>query len=387
MAKRDYYEVLGVQKGASDAEIKKAFRQAAKTHHPDMNQGDKEAEARFKEVNEAYEVLSDSGKRAQYDQFGHAAFDPASGGGAAGYGGFGGFGGGGFGGFEDIFDAFFGGGSARGSRRSGSARGSDLRYNMTITFEEAAFGVKKEFSVVREENCAECGGSGAKKGTDAKTCPTCGGAGQVRSVQNTAFGSFSSTRPCDACHGEGKIIADPCSACHGKGRINRSRRISVNIPAGVDSDQAVTLAGEGEAGKRGGPPGDLYVYITVKPHKLFKRRNENLYLDMVVPFTTAALGGEIVVPTLKAPVKYNVPEGTQPGTIFRLRDQGIARVRGSGRGDLFVKAVVEVPKKLSERQKELLRELDETLTGESRTEQQEPQKKSFVDKVKDAFSG
>ncbi len=385
MAKRDYYEVLGVQKGASDGEIKKAFRQAAKKHHPDVNPGDKEAEARFKEVNEAYEVLSDSTKRAQYDQFGHAAFDPASGGGA-GFGGFGGFGGGGgFGGFEDIFDAFFGGGgAARGPRRSSPVRGSDLRYNMTITFEEAAFGVKKDFNVVREENCGECDGTGAKKGTDVKTCPTCGGSGQVRSVQNTAFGSFSSTRPCEACRGEGKIIANPCSACQGKGRISRSRRISVNIPAGIDSDQAITLSGEGEAGRRGGPPGDLYVYITVKPHNLFKRRNENLYLDMIVPFTTAALGGEIVVPTLTTPVKYNVPEGTQPGTVFRLRDQGIARIRGGGKGDMFVKAVVEVPKKLTERQKELLRELDETLSDEAKAE---PQKKSFVDKVKDAFSG
>lgn len=385
MAKRDYYEVLGLKKGASDDEIKKAFRQAAKKHHPDLNQGDKEAETRFKEVNEAYEVLSDEQKRAQYDAYGHAAFDPASGGGAGGFGG--GFGGGGFGGFEDIFDVFFGGGATRTTRRNGPARGSDMRYNLSISFEEAAFGVKKEVSLVREENCAECAGSGAKKGTEAKTCPTCGGAGQVRSVQNTAFGSFSSTRPCDACRGEGKIISDPCQLCHGKGRINRSRKLNINIPAGIDSDQAITLSGEGEAGKKGGPAGDLYVYITVKPHKLFKRKNENLYIDMVIPYTTAALGGEIVVPTLKTPVKYIVPEGTQPGTVFRLRDQGIQRLRGSGKGDLYVKAVVEVPRKLTEKQKEILRQFEQTISTESKAEPPSDHKKSFVDKVKDALGG
>ena len=364
MDKRDYYEVLGVEKSASDEEIKSAFRKQAKKYHPDLNPGNLDSEHMFKEVNEAYEVLSDAQKRATYDQFGHAAFDPTAGAGqnGGGYGGAG-FGGAGFGGFGDIFDAFFGGGFGGGNARpnNGPIRGNSLRYNMTITFEEAAFGVKKEFMVTRNEQCKECGGSGAQKGTSAKTCTRCGGTGQVRVQQNTAFGTFATVRTCDACRGEGKIIAEPCPECHGHGRVARNTRIAVNIPAGIDDGQAITLQGQGESGLRGGPSGDLIVQIHVKPHKLFKRAGYNLYLDMNIPFTAAALGAEISVPTLSNAIKYSVPEGTQTGTTFRLKDQGIQKLNSAGKGDLFVRVNVEVPKRLNEEQKNALRDFASTM--------------------------
>jgi len=376
LAKTDYYELLGINKDASEGDIKSAFRKAAKQYHPDLHPGDAEAEKRFKEINEAYEVLSDPQKRAQYDQFGHAAFDPSQGGSGFGGGGFG------FGGFEDIFSAFTGGfgGFGGGRRNTGPVAGNDLRYNLTITFEEAAFGAKKETLVPREENCATCGGTGAKPGTQPATCSVCGGSGQVRAQQSTMFGSFATVRPCDACGGTGKIIKEPCADCKGRGRVNKSKRIVVNVPAGIDNGQVLTMRGEGEAGIRGGPSGDLYISITVKPHKLFERRGYDLYLNMDVPMTVAALGGEIQVPTLMGSVKYNIPEGTQPGTTFRLREQGILRLNSAQKGDLLVKANVVIPKKLNDEQREIVRRLADSL-GDKITEAKVG-KKNIFERVK-----
>ena len=367
--KRDYYEVLGVAKTASEDEIKSAYRKLAKKYHPDLNPGNAEAEAKFKEVNEAYGVLSDADKRAKYDQYGTA--DPQAGFGGGGFsGGFGGFGSGGFsGGFEDIFENIFGG--FTGSRRSNNApeQGRDLRVDMELTFEEAAFGTKKEINLTREESCDECGGSGAAKGTTAEVCQACHGSGQVRTTQNTVFGSFSSTQQCTACHGTGRIIRTPCKKCGGKGRIRRARRISINVPAGIDNGQAITLRGEGEQGKRGGAAGDLFVYFSVKPHKLFKRRGNDIYLEVAVSFANAALGAEITVPTLEDSIKYKIPEGTQPGTVFRIRGKGIKRLGGNDRGDMYITVGVEIPRRLSSKQKELLRAFDDSVTGN------EPQEK------------
>lgn len=377
--KRDYYEVLGIEKNATDAEIKSAFRKLAKTCHPDLHPGDKAAEARFKEINEAAEVLSDPEKRAKYDQFGHAAFDPAAGGGNPFQGG-----GYGFSGFSDIIDQMFGGGFSGGSTRNGPVPGNDLRYNMTLTFEEAAFGVRKEILIPREEACPTCSGSGAKPGTSPVRCTTCGGTGQVRTQQQTILGAFSSTRPCSACRGTGKIIKEPCSDCHGTGRIRKNTRIAVNVPAGIDDGQTISMRGEGEDGLRGGSRGDLYIAITVRPHKLFKRRGYDLYLEMPIAFTTAALGGEIVVPTLKESVKYMVPAGTQSGATFRLREQGVQRLNSQSRGDLLVTVVVDVPKKLTDEQRDLLERFAYTL---AQTPPPKPgAKKRIFSKVKDAFT-
>ncbi len=377
MDKRDYYEVLGVAKTATDDEIKKAYRTLAKKYHPDLNGGDKDCEAKFKEVNEAYEVLSDPQKRARYDQFGHE--DPRSGGAGGGYGDFtGGFGGG----FDDIFSAFFGGGFGGGGQRArGPQRGDDLRYDLTITFEEAAFGCEKEISVTRDENCEECGGTGARKGTQPTQCPTCHGTGQVQSFVNTPIGRVSNVRVCEACHGQGTIINDPCPKCSGRGRVRRNRKITIKIPAGIDNGMQIPLRKQGEPGLRGGENGDLYIFVTVKPHKLFTRENYDLYCDVTVSFTQAALGGEIDVPTLNGMIKHNLPEGTQPGTVIRLRGQGIQNLRGAGKGDLYIKVNVEIPRKLTDKQKELLMQFDETLTGK-----EYEAKKSFFERVKDAFS-
>ena len=377
MDKRDYYEVLGVAKTATDDEIKKAYRTLAKKYHPDLNGGDKDCEAKFKEVNEAYEVLSDPQKRARYDQFGHE--DPRAGGAGGGYGDFtGGFGGG----FDDIFSAFFGGGFGGGGQRArGPQRGDDLRYDLTITFEEAAFGCEKEISVTRDENCEECGGTGARKGTQPTQCPTCHGTGQVQSFVNTPIGRVSNVRVCDACHGQGTIINDPCPKCSGRGRVRRNRKITIKIPAGIDNGMQIPLRKQGELGLRGGENGDLYIFVTVKPHKLFTRENYDLYCDVTVSFTQAALGGEIDVPTLNGMIKHNLPEGTQPGTVIRLRGQGIQNLRGAGKGDLYIKVNVEIPRKLTDKQKELLMQFDETLTGK-----EYEAKKSFFERVKDAFS-
>lgn len=356
--KRDYYEILGVPKTATEAEIKSAFRKQAKTCHPDLHPGDKAAEARFKELNEAAEVLGDPEKRAKYDQFGHAAFDPSMGGQNPFEGGFGGFG------FSDIFDQMFGGGFGGGTRtQNGPVAGNDLRYSMTLTFEEAAFGVRREILIPREESCSTCGGTGAKPGTQPVRCTTCGGTGQVRTQQNTILGSFTATRPCSACRGTGKIIKEPCQDCKGTGRVRRNTRIVVNVPAGIDNGQTISMRGEGEAGLRGGPRGDLYISVTVRPHKLFQRRGYDLYLEMPIPFTTAALGGEITVPTLRESVRYTVPAGTQSGATFRLREQGVPRLHNQGRGDLLVKVYIDVPKKLTEEQRHLLTQFATTQGG------------------------
>ena len=369
--KKDYYEVLGVSKTASDDEIKSAYRKLAKKYHPDMNPGDKNAEERFKEVNEAYEVLADKDKRAKYDQFGHAAFDPSAGGGygygASGFGGFSGFSSGGFSGsftgFEDILGSMFGGGfgggfsGASSSRANAAMQGEDLRYNMTITFEEAAFGCKKEISYRREEKCSVCGGTGAKAGSNVKTCTKCKGTGTIRVQQNTVFGAMMSTATCDACGGTGKIIEQPCETCHGSGCVSNVIKVSVTIPAGIDDGQTIRIGGKGGAGYNGGPDGDLLVSIRVKSHKQFIREGYDLYINMTIPITTAVLGGEVKVPTLNGEVKYNIPAGTQSGTTFRLREQGIQRLHQSTKGDLYVNVTVEIPKRLTDEQRRLFEEL------------------------------
>ena len=378
--KRDYYEVLGVEKGADEAAIKRAYRTLAKKYHPDVNPGDKTAEEKFKEVNEAYQVLSNPQKRAQYDQFGHDG--PQAGfGGGSGFGGFSGFEGGGFGGFEDIFSSVFGGGFGGGARANGPVPGDDLRYDLTISFEEAAMGCEKEINLVRDEECPTCNGSGAKPGSKVDSCPTCGGSGQERVVTNTPFGRIQNVRTCSRCHGAGKIITEPCQKCHGRGKVRVSKRRTVKVPAGIDNGQVLTIRGQGGLGERGGQPGDLLIVINVKPHKLFKRRDDDLYIEMPLTFTQAALGAELDVPTLTKPVKYKFPEGTQPGQVFRLRDQGVTHLRGGGKGDLYITAVVEIPKKLTSQQKEMLRQFDESTNGS-----QYEKKKTFFDKLKDAFS-
>ena len=332
MAKRDYYEVLGVDKTADEATIKRAFRQQAKKYHPDLNPGDKDAEEKFKEVNEAYQILSDPQKRQQYDQFG---FDgPQAGFGGAGYGDFGGFGG-----FEDIFSSFFGGG-ARQANPNAPRQGDDLRMDVTISFEEAARGCEKEVNVVRDETCENCVGTGAKPGTKPTTCSTCHGTGQVTQVRNTAFGRIQNVTTCPNCHGTGKVISDPCPKCNGRGKKRTSRRRTVKIPAGIDNGQVLTIRGQGGAGENGGPSGDLLIVVNVRPHKLFKRRDYDLYLELPITFTQATLGAEIDVPTLDKPVKYNIPEGTQPGTVFRIKGAGIPYLRGTGKGDLYIKVRV-----------------------------------------------
>ena len=376
MAKRDYYEVLGIAKGADDATIKKAYRTLAKKNHPDVNPGDKDAEERFKEINEAYQVLSNPQKRAQYDQFGH---DGPQGFGGGGYSDFSGFGGG-FGGFEDIFSSFFGGG-ASGARRNGPVPGDDLRYDLTITLDEAAFGCEKEINLVRDEECPECHGSGAKPGSKVDTCSVCNGTGQERVMQNTPFGRIQNVRTCSKCRGTGKIINEPCSKCHSRGKIRVSKRKTVKVPAGISDGQVLTIRGQGGLGERGGQPGDLLIVVSVKKHKLFQREGDNLFIEFPMTFTQAALGAELDVPTLKKPVKYAFPEGTQPGQVFCIKGEGVQHLRGNGRGDLYVTAVVEIPRKLTEKQKDLLRQFDGSVSGN-----QYEKKKSFFDRVKDAFT-
>ncbi|MBR2644619.1 MAG: molecular chaperone DnaJ [Clostridia bacterium] len=350
-SKRDYYEVLGVDKNASDADIKSAFRKKAKNCHPDLHPGDAAKEAEFKELNEAYEVLSDPEKREKYDQFGHAAFDPAMGGGNPFTGATG------FDGFGDIFSTIFGGFGAQTQNRNAPMTGDDIRYNLTLSFEEAAFGAEKELNVTREEVCDVCGGTGAKPGTQPQRCHTCKGTGQVRIQQNTLFGTTTINRPCSACRGTGKIISEPCAECRGKGRVRRLKRLSLKIPAGIDDGQTINMRNEGDAGYKGGPRGNLYVTISVRPHAQFVRRGSDLLLTMNIPYTTAALGGEIVVPTLTGQIKYNVPRGTQIGTTFRLREQGIQKLQQQGKGDLFVTVNVEVPKKITPQERVILEQL------------------------------
>jgi len=373
MPKRDYYEVLGVAKNASDDEIKKAYRKLAMKYHPDRNPDDKAAsEDKFKEAKEAYEVLSDGDKRAAYDQFGHEGVNPQ--GGPGGFGGFGG-GAGGFD-FSDIFEGIFGGAAGGGRGRSNVYRGADLRYNLEITLEEAARGTDTRIRIPTLEECETCHGSGAKPGTEPTTCPTCQGHGQVRMQQ----GFFSIQQTCPRCQGSGKIIAEPCSACHGQGRVKKHKTLSVKIPAGVDEGDRIRLAGEGEAGVNGGPPGDLYVMVHLKAHALFKRDGDNLHCEMPVSFVTAALGGEVEIPTLDGHAKLKVTPETQTGQVLRLRGKGIKGVRSNSPGDLFCHVVVETPVKLSSKQKELLREF-ESLSQQNNN----PKAQSFMDRVREFF--
>lgn len=382
--KRDYYEVLGVQKGASDDELKKAYRQLAKKYHPDLNPGDQTAEQNFKEVNEAYEVLSDKQKRARYDQFGHAGVDPnyGAGGSAGGYGGgFGGFGD--FGDLGDIFSDFFGGfgGGSRRSNPNAARRGGDLHASCTISFFEACKGVKKTISVSRMESCSECHGSGTADGKEPQTCSECGGSGQVRVTQRTALGSISTTRACQKCGGKGKIITDPCKKCGGSGQVRTMHTIEVNIPAGIDDGQTLAVRGQGDAGVNGGPAGDLNVTVNVRPDALFKRDGYDIWCEMPLTYSQAVFGDELTVPTIDGKVKYTIPEGTQPGTVFRLRGKGVPNLNGRGRGDQYVEVTVEVPKGLNKAQKDALRQFDSLLTDEKQYEK----RKGFFEKLKDMF--
>ena len=378
--KRDYYDVLGVDKSADATAIKKAYRKLAMKYHPDKNPGDKEAEEKFKEINEAYEVLSDETKRRNYDQFGHEGVN------GQGFGGAGGFGGQGFGGFDDIFgDIFgdmFGGGFSGGSRqrRRGPERGADIKQRVNISFEEAAFGKKVQVKINRSEECDQCHGSGAKPGTSKKTCPTCHGSGQVQSVQRTPFGNIASTRTCSTCNGEGEVIDSPCSKCHGKGSIRKTKTIEVDIPAGIDNGQMIKLGGQGELGTRGGPRGDLYIEVNVQSHPLFTRDGYDVYLEMPITFAQATLGDKIQVPTLDGKVEYEVPEGTQTGTVFRLKGKGIPKLKSNVRGDQYDKVTVEIPKKLNEKQKELVREFAKECGQEVHQRQ-----KTLSDKIDNFF--
>ena len=355
--KRDYYEVLGVGRNATPEEIKKAYKKLAKKYHPDLNPDSKTAEEKFKEVSEAYSVLSDDNQRARYDQFGHEGLN---GQGMGGFGGFGGFGGQGFD-MGDIFSSFFGGGFG-GQTRDPSApqRGGDLRLDLTVSFEEAAKGVEKEVSVTRMEACPDCKGSGAKPGTGRETCSQCNGSGRIRINQTTPFGQFQTVKTCSACGGSGSTIKEPCPKCDGSGRVRRHHKIKVNVPAGVDNGSRLRMQGEGEGGVNGGGSGDLFIYITVKPHKFFKREGDNVFLEQQISFAEAALGADIEVPTLDGPVKLTIPEGTQTGTTFRLRGRGFPKLRGYGRGDQHVRVKLFTPQRLSDEQKELLRKFDST---------------------------
>ena len=355
--KRDYYEVLGVQKDASAEEIKKAYRKVTKENHPDLHPGDKACEERFKEANEAYEVLSDEEKRKKYDQYGHAAFDPNAGYGAGGFGGFGGFddifGGGGFG---DIFSSIFGGGATR-ANPNAPRRGDNVRAQANISFEEAAFGCEKEITYARIEQCPDCKGTGCAPGTTAEVCPDCKGTGSVRTTQRTPFGMAQSMGPCQKCRGTGKIIHQPCKTCRGLGNIRRQHKMTVKIPAGIDDGQSISRAGFGNSGLNGGPAGDLLISVIVRPHAIFEREGTNVYMEQEISFAQATLGAELELPTLDGKVKYTIPEGTQPGTTFRLRGKGIPYLRSpSTRGDQFVTVKVGVPRNLSGAQKEKLRE-------------------------------
>ncbi len=378
--KRDYYEVLGVDKNADEATIKKAYRQQAKKYHPDLNPGDKEAEAKFKEVNEAYEVLSDSEKKARYDQFGHAGVDPNFGAGGGQGGGFGGFSD--FGDLGDIFGSFFGGGFGGGRRSDPNAprRGADTAASVMLSFEEAAKGCQKEIKFTHVENCSECGGSGAKSGTSVKTCQRCNGTGRVMATQRTAFGVMQTQQVCPECRGKGKKIESPCPKCSGSGRVNATKTHTVNIPAGIDDDQTLNVRGQGDAGVNGGPSGDLHINVNVRPHPVFERNGFDVYCDIPVTFVQAALGDEITVPTLDGKVKFKIHEGTQPGDEFKLSGKGIKRLGGTGRGNQYVNIVVEIPKNLSGEQKEALKKFDEIKKPGNYKKRER-----FFDKLKNMF--
>ncbi len=383
--KRDYYEVLGVNKGASDDEIKKAYRRMAKEYHPDLHPGDKVAEAKFKEVGEAYEVLSDPQKKSRYDQFGHAGVDPNFGAGAGGWGG-------GvdvdFGDIGDIFSSIFGGGfgggfGGTGRRQNPNAprQGSDVAATVVISFEEAAKGCKKKVSVQKIVTCSDCGGTGAKRGTSPTSCPQCGGTGQVSRQQRTPFGVMQTQSPCPRCQGKGRIIESPCTSCGGQGRVRQAEQVGINIPAGIADGQVITVPGRGNAGTNGGPAGDLQVQVSVRPHPVFERDGFNIWYEMPITYAQAALGAEVEIPTLDGRIPYTIKEGTQPGDILRIKGKGIPYVNGRGTGDLLLKIVVEVPKNLTKEQKKILQQF-ESATGDK----QYQKRKSFFDTLKKHFS-
>ncbi len=378
--KRDYYEVLGVAKDASESDIKKAYHKKAKKYHPDLNPGDADAEQKFKEVGEAYEVLSDKDKKSRYDQFGHAGVDPSYGAGAGGpgggFGGFGGFGGGGGGGggfgvdFGDIFETFFGGGGGGGfgsqqTNPNAPRRGADIRVSLVLTFMEAVHGTTKTIHITKQDTCPECNGSGAEKGTTPETCPECNGSGFVVQSKRTVFGTMQERRPCARCGGKGKVVKNPCGKCHGSGHVGAPKKIEVKIPAGVDDDQNVVKRGMGDAGANGGPAGDLIIIITVRPDTMFERDRFDVYVTVPITYSQAVLGAKLTVPTIDGKVEYTVPEGTQSGMSFRLKNKGIPYVNGRGRGDQYVKVVIEVPKKLSKAQKDALSKFEGTMKDEN----------------------
>ncbi|MDY6992438.1 MAG: molecular chaperone DnaJ [Pseudomonadota bacterium] len=367
MSKRDYYQILGVQKNASDEELKKAFRRLAMKFHPDRNPDDKEAESQFKEIKEAYEILSDPQKRTAYDQFGHAGVDPNLGGGAGGFGG-------GFD-FGDIFESVFGGG---GRSRNRMFRGADLRYDLSLSLEEVVTGTEVKIRIPTQVACSTCQGSGAQPGTSPQHCPRCGGSGQIRLTQ----GFFSVQQTCPSCHGSGKIIPNPCGHCHGSGRVQEHKTLSVKVPAGVDSGDRIRLAGEGEAGVNGGPAGDLYVQINVRPHPIFSREGTHLYCEVPINIVSAALGGELEAPTLDGRVMLKIPSETQTGKVFRIRGKGLKPVRGGAPGDLHCRVIVETPVNLTHQQKELLKEFEKSMRDSKR---HSPKESSWLDGVKKFF--
>ena len=367
--KRDYYESLELQKGASDDEIKKAFRKLAKKYHPDMNPNDKTAEAKFKEINEAYSVLSDPEKKQRYDAYGHAGVDPSFGNSDGGFGGMD---------FDvsDIFGSFFGGSS----RRRGPMRGDDIGYRIMLSFEEAAFGCKKEVTFQRIEQCSSCKGHGTANAAPAPVCPTCNGSGQVKVQQRTPFGIMQSSRTCDACKGSGKLIKTPCKTCNGSGLEKKKKNIEISIPAGIDEGQKVVLKGQGNAGEVGAPSGDLYVEIGVRPHPVFERKGKDVHCEVPITFAEATLGAKIKIPTLEGESEYQIPEGTQTGTVFTLKNKGIQGVNNRSRGDLYIKTIIEVPKNLNENQKKLLKDFEGSLNTTHLSK-----RTSFFEKVKNAF--
>ena len=373
--KRDYYEVLGVSRGASEDEIKKAYKKMARKYHPDLNPGDKTAEEKFKEVNEAYEVLSDADKKARYDQYGHAGVDPNFGAGGFGGGFDGSFD---FGDLGDIFGSFFGGGFGGGRRTNPNApqRGESIRMSIAISFEEAAFGCEKEVTVERYETCDTCHGSGCAPGTSPEVCPDCHGTGTVQVRRQTPMGVFATSAPCAKCGGKGRIIHQPCKDCRGSGMVRKKKTIQASIPAGIDNGQTISIRGQGNAGKNGGPAGDLLITITVRPHELFRREGTSVLCEAPITFTQAVLGAELEIPTIDGKVKYTLPEGTQSGTTFRLKGKGIPSINGRGRGDQYVTVYIETPKNLNKEQKEALKKFAETM-GESNYEEQKKFFKKF----------
>ena len=361
--KRDYYEVLGVSKDATEDQLKKAYRKLAKENHPDLHPGDKECEARFKEINEAYEVLSDADKRAKYDRFGHAAFDPSQG-----YGGQGGFGG-------------FGGASSRQANPNAPRKGQDIRVRITLSFDEAVHGCKKNITITRQQECTECHGSGCAAGSSPETCPDCGGRGYVIRQQRTPFGVMQTQQPCSRCGGKGKLVKNPCKVCHGSGKVATKKTLEVSIPMGIDDDQSFALRGMGDAGANGGPAGDVIVMVTVRPSEVFQRDGYDVWVTVPITYSQAVLGDSVTVPSIDGKVEYTVPEGTQSGTTFRLRGKGIQYLNGRGRGDMYVKCEVEIPKKLNKAQRDALKKFEGTLKEENYEK-----RKGFFKKLKDMFN-